>query len=130
MKALRGEYRVRELCAALEVSASGYYRFLQGKPSCRSGEDALLGEVIQKLHEKSRGTYGRPRLTEALRREGRRHSPKRVRRLMKERGLRGVQRGRYRPQTTNSQHQERVAPNLQPGAGAGRASPTSSGWRT
>ena len=123
MKAFRGEYRVSDLCAALAVSASGYYRFLQEKPSNRAGEDALLGEVIQQLHEKSRGTYGRPRLTEALRREGRRHSPKRVGRLMKERGLRGVQRGRSRPQTTDSRHQERVAPNLRLEVGAAPSQP-------
>src|SRR5204862_5315739 len=93
------------------VSRSGYHRWRTAGASERRREDALIGEELQRTHAQSRGTYGRPRLCAALRRTGRRHSPKRIRRLMRELGLRGVRRGRFRPQTTESNHGLKRVPN-------------------
>ena len=77
-------------------------------PSARAGKDAQLTAELRELHRQSRGTYGRPRLTQALRQ---RCAAKRVTRLMRSAGLRGVRRGRLRPQTTDSRHEHGVAPN-------------------
>jgi len=111
MKALAGQYRIGDLCAAFGVSRSGYHRWRTAQASARSREDALIGEQLRVLHAQSRGLYGRPRLCAALRRAGRRHSPKRIGRLMRTLGLSGVRRGRFRPQTTDSRHGLRRAPN-------------------
>lgn len=123
MKTFLDQYRLGDLCAAFGVSRSGFHRFQTVQPSQRAGEDAQLADVLCELHQESRKTYGRPRLTIALRRRGRRHSPKRVARLMRARGLRGVQRGRGKPQTTDSRHEHGIAPNLRPGPGAGPTKP-------
>jgi putative transposase len=110
------EYRIGDLCEAFEVSRSGYYRWRKAQSSARVQEDAQLSAELKRLHVQSRGTYGRPRLCAALRRMGRRHSGKRVGRLMKEQGLRGVQRGGFRPQTTQSDPEAKSAPNRLLGA--------------
>jgi transposase InsO family protein len=123
MKSLLAHYRLGDLCAAFDVSRSGFHRFQTAQPSRRAGEDAHLADVLCELHAQSRKTYGRPRLTIALRQGGRRHSPKRVARLMQDRGLRGVQRGQFKPQTTDSRHEHGIAPNLRPGPGAGPTQP-------
>jgi transposase InsO family protein len=102
MRALHGQYRIGDLCAAFAVSRSGYHRWRTVQLSARAREDAQLSEQLRDLHAQSRRLYGRPRLCAALRRLGRRHSQKRIARLMRTLGLRGVQRGRYRPQTTVS----------------------------
>jgi transposase InsO family protein len=111
MKTLQGPYQIGQLCAAFGVSRSGYHRWRSAQGSARAREDLLLGAELQRLHAESRGTYGRPRLTAALRRAGRHHSPKRVGRLMRALGLSGVRRGRFHPQTTQSTHRLRRAPN-------------------
>jgi len=111
MKALHGQYRLGDLCAAFGVSRSGYHRWRTARPCARARKDAQLAEQLRALHQESRGTYGRPRLTIALRRRGQRLSAKRVARLMRRLGLRGVQRGRFRPQTTESRHENTIAPN-------------------
>ena len=67
--------------------------------------------MLCEVHQQSRGTYGRPRLVAALRQRGYRCSPKRVARLMRACKLRGVQRGIFRPQTTQSADRT-PAPNL------------------
>jgi transposase InsO family protein len=111
MKALQSDYRIGDLCKAFGVSRSGYHRWRSAGASARAGEDALLCEQLRVVHEQSRGTYGRPRLWAALRSAGRRHSPKRIGRLMRVMGLRGVRRGRFKVQTTESNHELKRAPN-------------------
>jgi transposase InsO family protein len=111
MKTLQGQYRLGDLCAAFAVSRSGYHRWRTAAPSARACKDAQLAQTLREIHHQSRGTYGRPRLTRALRQRGQRHSAKRIARLMRSQGLRGVQRGRFRPQTTDSRHDNRIAPN-------------------
>jgi len=123
MQRWQKEYRMRDLCSAFAVSSSGYYRWRKAQPSRRAGEDAQLGALLCTLYEESRRTYGRPRLVRSLRARGRHHSPKRVARLMKVHGLRGVQRGRFRVRTTQSDPSLGVAPNLRPGPGEGPTKP-------
>jgi transposase InsO family protein len=111
MKTLEAHHPITTLCAAFDVSRSGYYRWRAPKPSVRGGEDARLKIEIKNLHSQSRGTYGRPRLLAGLRRAGQGTSGRRVARLMRELGLRGVRKGGYRPRTTDSRHQLACWPN-------------------
>jgi transposase InsO family protein len=105
------EHPISELCAAFAVSRSGYYRWRKAPPSQRAQEDAQIIEELRRAHAASRQTYGRPRLQRALRQQGRRHSDRRLHRLMRLAQVRGVQRGRYRPATTDSAHGWAPAPN-------------------
>jgi putative transposase len=112
MKTLEDRYPLIELCRAFGVSRSGYHRWRAARPTRRSSEDARLTVKIKTVHAQSRGTYGRPRLLAALRQRGERTSAKRVARLMRACGLRGVRRGGYRPRTTESRHRLTSSPNL------------------
>ena len=111
MKTLETAHPIAQLCAAFDVSRSGYYRWRAPKPGRRVGEDARLRTELKTLHAESRGTYGRPRLLAGLRQRGARTSSRRVARLMRELGLRGVRKGGYRPRTTESRHQLACWPN-------------------
>lgn len=102
---------VTVLCEVFEVSRSGYYRWCRAEPSARAREDALIMEFMKEEHQRSRQTYGRPRLQRALEGQGIRLSARRAHRLMKNAGLRGVQRGRFKPHTTDSRHGQEPAQN-------------------
>lgn len=104
MKRLEVDHPVTTLCRAFAVSRSGYYRWREAKAGMRAREDARLKIELPQLHEQSRGTYGRPRLVAALRREGVRTSGRRVARLMRELGLRARRKGGHRLTTTRSTH--------------------------
>lgn len=80
------------MCRVLDVSTSGYYAWRNRDLSNRTREDAVLTEQIQAIHEWSRGTYGAPRVHAELRARGVCTSRKRVARLMRAAGLRGVSR--------------------------------------
>jgi putative transposase len=99
------------MCRVLGVSRSGYYAWRNRGPSKRAQKDAMLTEKIREIHDRSRGTYGSPRVHAALRNEGIRVGKKRVARLMKAADLKGASR-RKRPSTTNSQESARSAPDL------------------
>jgi putative transposase len=110
---MKDDYPIRCLCANLEVSPSGYYDWQrrQSAPSPRAAENKTLARQIHGIHARSRQTYGSPRIRMELLKEGRRHGRNRVARLMKQGGLCGRQKGRHRVQTTDSNHDEPVAPN-------------------
>jgi transposase InsO family protein len=105
-------YPVRLLCRCLEVSRSGFYAWLRGRPvSARAREDAQLSVEIAASHAQSRRTYGSPRILRDLRDDGRKVSRKRVARLMRNQGLAGCRRRRFQ-RTTDSNHPFPVAPNV------------------
>ena len=99
------------MCRILEVSTSGYYAWRKRPPSKRDQKDAMLTEKIRQIHDRSRGTYGSPRVHAALQDEGIRVGKKRVARLMKAAGLRGASR-RKRPSTTIREESAQPAPDL------------------
>lgn len=110
---MKDDYPVLSLCENLDVSPSGYYGWLARRtaPGPRARANATLAKDIQAIHEESRRTYGSPRIVLELRKRGKRHGRNRVARLMNEEGLCGRQKGRYRVQTTDSNHNEPIAPN-------------------
>jgi putative transposase len=98
------------MCQLLGVSVSGYYAWQRRPPSARATADAALGVRIRAIHERSRGTYGAPRVQAELAAEGQAASRKRVARLMRGAGLAGV--SRRRQFTTTTRGQGRPAPDL------------------
>ncbi|HSR55024.1 MAG TPA: IS3 family transposase [Alphaproteobacteria bacterium] len=107
----RADHAVTTLCRVLSVSAGGYYRWRARPLSARRVEDEILREKIEAIHQWSRSTYGAPRIHAHLRGKGWRVGCKRVARLMREVGLRGVSRRPW-PQTTVRNERARPAPDL------------------
>ena len=104
-------HSILDLCEMLEVSASGYYAWATRKPGKRQKADQELTEQIQEVHKASRKTYGSPRITVALRKQGVKCGKKRVARIMKENEIKGAQKARFRPRTTDSRHDDPISPN-------------------
>ena len=103
---------VARACAVLEVSRSAYYQWSTGEASPRQQEDTQLAGRIVSIHKESRGTYGSPRVHRQLVREGRCCSRKRVARLMRQSGLAGRCRRRFRPTTIADSEARDLAPDL------------------
>ena len=111
MRANQAAYPVATMCRLLGVSTSGFYAWRDRAPSARAQADTQLLVQIRQIHERSRETYGRPRVHAELTEQGVRVSPKRVSRLMRAAGLQGVSRrkGIY---TTVRDANARPAPDL------------------
>ena len=90
---------VKRACELLKVSRSAYYAARDGRPSERARRDAELAARVKAAHEESKGRYGSPRVHAALQAQGRRHSRKRVARLMRQAGLQGRAAKRWKKTT-------------------------------
>jgi len=105
-------FQVREACAALEVSPSGFYAHRHKPQRVRRQEDEALTQAMHQSFEESGQTYGSPRLVRDLRKQGLRTSKTRIRRLMKNTGLSPLQKRHIRVKTTQSNPHLPVAPHL------------------
>jgi putative transposase len=106
----KATYPVRVLCRTLLVSASGFYAWCRRGLSPRAREDAILKVEIRAAHAASHRTYGSPRILADLKSNGQRVGRKRVARLMREEGIEGQRKRRFRT-TTDSRHSHPVAAN-------------------
>jgi putative transposase len=109
----RSLFPVKKMCLVLEISHSGYYRWRKAPLSSRKIESERLKGRIKELFAKHKGMVGSPIITADLREDPEfgKVSWNRVARYIREMGL------RYRAirkfvVTTDSKHNEPVAPNL------------------
>jgi transposase InsO family protein len=107
----KARYPVTRLCKTLDVSESGYHAWRRRPPSKRATENARITAYIKASFQKSRETYGSPRLTGELRNGGIKAGRHRIARLMREAGIRAKKPKRWK-RTTNSKHDLPRAPNL------------------
>ena len=105
-------FAVHTMCRVLGVSVSGFYAWRDRAPSKNAMEDAVMVERIRAIHAASDATYGMPRVRAKLIDQGARVSRKRVARLMRLHGLRGMSRRRGFVVTTQREPKRRPAPDL------------------
>ena len=111
MKAHQAIWPISTQCRVLDVSTSGYYAWLK-RPLCDHAQaDVAIGDALEVYFDRSRSTYGRPRLAADVRDAGIRTSEKRLARLMRERSIHGASR-RKGFATTTRDRDARPAPDL------------------
>jgi transposase InsO family protein len=102
----------RKLCELLGVARGGYYAWLKRKQSANALKNQTLLPLIREEFQASRGNYGSPRITQALRARGHQCNHKRIERLMRQAGLKGRTGKPRRVRTTDSEHGQPIARNL------------------
>lgn len=99
------------MCKALSVSRSGYYSWVNRKPSRRTQENVKILFHIRVIYHQSNRIYGSPKITAVLRQNGIICNHKRVERLMRENGIFSKVKKKFKV-TTHSKHNHPVADNL------------------
>lgn len=107
----KARYPLTILCRVMQVSRWGYDRWWQRKSSAHAQRDKALLVKIRTFHDASHKRYGSPRIFKDLRANQEAVSKKRVARLMRDNGIVGKHRQKFRC-TTDSNHNRPVAPNL------------------
>ena len=75
------------MCRLYGVTRAGYYLWRSRERSERECQNVVLAERIRAVHQQSRGTYGSPRIYQALRQGGHCVGENRVARLMRAHGI-------------------------------------------
>lgn len=105
------EYSIVDLCLVLGVARSTYYAWRARRPSQRAQQNELLRAKIGGLFRAHRQVYGSPRLAVCLQRQGIACSRNRVARHMRALQLKARQKRAFKPKTTDSRHDQPIAPN-------------------
>lgn len=104
------EFSVKSMCQFMSVSRSAYYAWQVRPQTATEKDDVKLVEDIKSLFNKSRKNYGTRRLKEALIKQDRQISRRRIGRLMNAAGLACKTKRKFKA-TTNSKHNLPIAPN-------------------
>jgi len=102
---------IDRMCVLLNVIVSGYYAWRLRGASRRQLDDTVLLAHIRSQFALSNAIYGSPRMHAELCDEGVRAGRYRAARLMRDNGLKALQKRRWK-KTTDSRHGRPVAPNL------------------
>jgi putative transposase len=98
-------------CEVLGVSRSGFYAWCSEPISARDARDAALLPKIQAAFRVGEEAYGSPRITKELHDNGEAVSKGVVERVMRDNGITPERKRRFIA-TTNSNHEDPIAPNL------------------
>ena len=99
---------IRQICASLQVPRSSFYH--AASPTATQSEDRRIGDLIEAICQRQRRRYGDRRIGAELADAGEVCAPDRLRRLMRQRGLRASQPKTYVPKTSDGRA-DQPAPN-------------------
>ena len=105
-------YPVEKMAKVLGVSRAGYYQYINRKESSSICKNKDLLIKIKAISEKSRHTYGSPRIHAVLKQKGEDCSRKRVAKIMREHGIQAKIRKKWKATAKGSKDLSRIAPNL------------------
>lgn len=103
--------RLAMLCRTLGVTRQGYYAWRKRTPGSRGLRKQALVAQVKEAYQRSRRTYGSPRVFRELKAAQVKISRNTVAKYMRESGLSARRPKPFRPQTTDSTHDHPVADN-------------------
>jgi putative transposase len=105
-------YPVNDCCRVLRVSRSGYYAWQHRPRSAQQLRRERLAILVHQIYRDNRRVYGSPRLCHALRAAGEAVCENTVAKIMRQQGLWARHKRRFVPRTTDSRHDNPIAPNV------------------
>jgi len=114
IKEHRDDYSVVQLCRAMRVSKSGFYRWLDSEPSQRSKRTAAIRASVLEIHQQSRGIYGSRKIAEKLKAAPELETACRntVATAMQDLGIQSRVSSKFKPTTTVNDPTKKPAPNI------------------
>jgi putative transposase len=110
----RDSFPVTAMCQILHVSKSGYYCFINRKPSTRAIRHERIRQTVAAVHAESNGIYGSVKIARQMQHDDQLESACRntVARAMREMGLSSRVKKAFTPTTTKSDPTKRPAANV------------------
>lgn len=114
VKKLKNQFPIGQLCDQVGINYQLYRLYSHGEVGIREAQIEQIISKILKIFDESKQTYGLERMLPALRSECVSIGKTRLSRLMKELDLQSRRKKRFIPRSTDSNHDNPVAPNILP----------------
>jgi putative transposase len=113
MKRNSENFLVGKMCETFDVSESAYFEWLSGKTTKRQNRELQIKELVQKVCEDSRYTYGSPRVWNAIQQAKNNPSVSRslIARVMSKYGFVSCHKKKFKV-TTDSKHNKSISENV------------------
>ena len=110
----RDSFAIAMMCRALQVSKSGYYKWLRSEPSPRAQRSSRIRQAVKQIYDESFQIYGSYKITNQLSQNPSLESACRntVARAMQEMGLKSRVSKKFKPTTTVADPSKVPASNL------------------
>jgi len=114
IKEHRDSFSVASMCRTLDVSTSGFYRWLKAGPGLRAQRSARIRTSVKKVYDESHGIYGSYKIADRLKDDDSLEAACRntVAAAMREMGLKSKVSKKFSPTTTVSDSTKTAAPNI------------------
>ena len=114
VKQHRDSFSVTSMCRTLDVSTSGYYRWLKAGPGLRVQRSARIRTSVKQVYDESHGIYGSYKIADRLKKDDSLEAACRntVATAMREMGLKSKVSKKFSPTTTVSDPAKAAAPNV------------------
>lgn len=113
MKQHAPEFAIEKMASVFKVSRAGYYKHIAKKESLRRQENEQLLGKIKLVYQQNRGIYGSPRIHRVLRKQGEKHSRRRIARLMRNNAIRAKSvKKRWKVSDKACKDLTKIAPNI------------------
>lgn len=106
------EFKVASMAKYLNVSRSNFYDYVKRSKKPFGNLDLALVDFVYSTWKKSRKSYGLLRILDRVKKESLPWGARRVRKTMNLLNIKGKQDKKFKVQTTDSKHSERIAPDL------------------
>jgi putative transposase len=103
---------IQLICKTINICRSSYYSWKTRPVSQQSIANEKLTEKIKLIHNKSKETYGLPRIKAALKNNGENCGKSRVEKLMKKENIFGIGKKKFKVNTTDSKHSLPIAKRI------------------
>jgi transposase InsO family protein len=112
METHREEFPIERMAELLGVSRSGYYKHKKSKSEKAVNPDSELLLLIKDIWKRNRKTYGVRRILKEVKKIDPTCGKRKVKKMMKILGIKGKQEKKFKIATTDSSHNESIAPDL------------------
>jgi transposase InsO family protein len=106
------EFKVRSMASLLEVSPSNFYSYIKREKDPKKKIDPMLLHFVEDVWLKNKKLYGALKIHAEAKKENQPWGIRKVKTAMKLLEIHGKQETKFRIQTTDSNHYERIAPDL------------------
>lgn len=111
VKSISKDHPIQQICNVLQVKRSCYYEWNKNESQPPNPQNKMMEQKVIAIFTENKRRYGIRRIIAELKHQNLNASPYKVRKYLKDNGLKAIQPRSFVPKTTNSRHPYPISPN-------------------